>query len=106
MKAQGWVTNELRKQKRRKRCRYEREHTGSLIHADYHRTTEDSPHCIIWLDDASRKILAGGEFDSPNAAHALETFTLAEEHMRPYDCPIRQANTDRASAFVSNKKEG
>lgn len=106
MKQQGWVVNEPNKQKKRKRCRYERKHTGSLVHADYHRTTDQSPHCIFWLDDASRKILAGGEFDSPNAQHALETFQQAEQQMLPYDCPILQVNTDRASAFVSNKEEG
>ena len=59
MKSKGWVLGEPNKQKKRKRCRYERKYTGSLFHADYHRKDEDSPHCIFWLDDASRKILSG-----------------------------------------------
>jgi len=35
------------------RCRYEREHSGSLLHGDWHRTTENHPYAIVWLDDAS-----------------------------------------------------
>jgi len=106
MKNKGWVLNEPNKQKKRKRCRYEREHTGSLFHADYHRKDENSPHCIFWLDDASRNILSGGEFDSPNAENAIATFKVAEQKMGEYECPILQVNTDRGSAFVSNKIEG
>ncbi len=34
------------------RCRYEREHSGSLLR-DWHRTTENHPYAIVWLDDAS-----------------------------------------------------
>ena len=58
----GRTTRNPRKQKQRKRCRYEREHSGDLVHGDWHRTSEDHPYVIIWLDDASRMALAGGEF--------------------------------------------
>ena len=44
MKNKGWVKNEPRKQKKRKRCRYERDHSGSLIQGDFHRTSENHPH--------------------------------------------------------------
>ena len=70
MKAKGCIKDEPNNQKKRKRCRYEREHTGSLFHADYHRTTENNPHAIFWLDDAIRKILSAGEFEAPNADNA------------------------------------
>lgn len=106
LKSKGLVKNEPNKQKKRKRCRYERKHTGSLVHADYHRTSENHPHCIFWLDDASRKILSGGEFDSPNADNAITTFKVAEQKLIEYQWQIRQVNTDRGSAFVSNKEEG
>jgi len=26
---------------------------GSLLHGDWHRTTENHPYAIVWLDDAS-----------------------------------------------------
>ena len=50
----GRTTPNPRKQKKRKRCRYEREHSGDLVHGDWHRTTVNHPNAIIWLDDASR----------------------------------------------------
>jgi len=33
--------------KKRKRCRYEREPTFSLVHGDWHRKTEEHPHAIV-----------------------------------------------------------
>jgi putative transposase len=106
MRNRGWVKDEPNKQKKRKRCRYERKHTGSLLHADYHRTSEKHPHCIFWLDDASRKIVSGGEFEHSTSENAIATFKEAENQFALYDCPIRQVNTDRGSVFVANKNEG
>jgi putative transposase len=106
MKSKSWVLSEPNKQKKRKRCRYERQNTGSLLHADYHRKDENSLHCIFWLDDASRKILSGGEFESPNSENAINTLKVAEQKMAEFSCFILQVNTDRGSAFVSNKEEG
>lgn len=106
MRTKGWIKNEPNKQKKRKRCRYEREHTGSLLHTDYHRTSVNHPHAIIWLDDASRRILSCGEFESPNTENAIATLKEAQEKMKEYGCPIRQVNVDRGTAFVSNKEEG
>ena len=80
MKGKGWVKDEPNKQKKRKRC--------------------------FWLDDASRKILSGGEFENPNAENAISTFKRAEKKLDAYDCKIEQVNTDRASVFVANKNKG
>jgi putative transposase len=51
-----------KKQKQRKYCRYERKHSFSLGHMDYHESRYDGSWTIVWIDDASRLILAGGEF--------------------------------------------
>ena len=88
------------------RCRYEREHSGSLLHGDWHRTTENHPYAIVWLDDASRKILSGGEFDKATAEHSIETFREAQSEALEYNVEIREVNTDRGTQFFSNKKEG
>ncbi len=40
----GKTIPDPKKQKKRKRCRYEREHSFSLVHGDWHRTSEDYPH--------------------------------------------------------------
>ena len=91
-------------QKKRKRCRYEREHSCSLVHGDWHRRTEKDPYAIIWLDDATRKILACGEFSEATTDHSIETFRGAIAHASSYRATIRQVNTDRGTQFYSNKK--
>lgn len=87
------------KQKKRKRCRYERKHSFSLVHGDWHRTSENHPHAIIWQDDASRYILACGEFDSATAEHSIETFEYVIREASCYNGMIDQVNTDRGTQF-------
>lgn len=94
------------KQRKRKRCRYEREHSGSLVHGDWHRTTENHPYAIAWEDDASRKILAAGEFVDATSEHTIETFKEAEQNAGDYNVLIREANTDRGAQFFCNKNDG
>jgi len=102
MKAKGWTQPNKKKQKRRKRCRYERKHSGSLLHGDWHRTSENHPHVILWMDDASRKILAGyeGEKSGKMSIHSLNE---AKENAWKDNIVISQVNTDRGSEFHSNK---
>ena len=94
-----------KKQKQRKRCRYERKHSGSLLHGDTHRTTKKHPYCLMWEDDASRKILAG--IESRRAITnkiAIQAMEEAVEEADKYNVLVFQANTDRGSEFFSNKK--
>jgi len=90
------------KQKKRKRCRYERKHSFSLIHGDWHRTIEDRPHAILWLDDASRFILAGGEFSEATMKHSIDTFQDAMAEANKHNGMIQSVNTDRGTQFYSN----
>ena len=92
-----------KKQKKRKRCRYERKHSGSLIHGDWHRTTENHKHAIVWMDDASRKILAYGEFESATAEYSIETVTQAIKHAKNFNVRVKAVNTDRGPQFYANK---
>jgi putative transposase len=95
-----------RKQQKRKRCRYEREHSGSLVHGDWHRTTVNHPNAIIWLDDASRMALAGGEFEHATHVESIDQFKEAQMRARAFNIPIGEVNTDRDSRFYSNKSSG
>lgn len=65
------------KQKKRKRRPYQRNRSGSLVHGDWHRTSESHPHAIVWLDDASRYALSGDEFKEATSEHSIETFKIA-----------------------------
>jgi putative transposase len=105
-KKKGWVIPDKNKQKQRKRCRYERIHSGSLVHGDTHRTSENHPYCLLWTDDASRKILSGIESENPmNNKQSISSFKQAEKEAGKYNVSIFQVNTDRGPEFFSNKKE-
>ena len=90
------------KQKQRKRCRYEREHSFSLVHGDWHRTSLEHPHVIVWIDDASRLILAGGEYPEETMENTIESMQKAIDAAWTYHSFIREANTDRGVQFFSN----
>lgn len=106
MLLKGWVQPNPKKQKKRKRCRYEWPRTGDMLHADHHRTSEDHPHAIFWIDDRSRMILSGGEFESADSNSVMITFKQAQAKLAELDCSIKRINTDRGTAFISNKKNG
>ncbi len=106
MRLAGLTQPNPRKQRKRSRVRYEREHSGSLLHSDYHRTSQDHPYVILWLDDASRRVLSGGEFPEETAQHAIETLQEALRVAALSNCVIRDVNTDRGSQFYANKQVG
>ena len=103
--SQGWVDPNPRKQRRRKWVRYERTHSGSLLHGDFHRSAFDKPQCILWEDDASRMILAGGEFSTENSAIAVATLREALAVASRWNVRIDQVLTDRGAPFYVSSKE-
>lgn len=74
------------KQKKRKRCRYERDYSFSLIHGDWHRTSVDHPHAIVWMDDVSRYIFYGAEYAEVTAEYSIETFLEVIEQSHFVQC--------------------
>ena len=105
LKEKGLVIPTPSKQKKRKRCRYERKHSGSLLHGDSHRTSVSHPYCMLWMDDAFRKLLSGVESKtSMTNRRSISTMKEAIKAAWEYNVIVRQANTDRGSEFYSNKK--
>ena len=99
-----WSDPNPKKQKKRNRTRYERQHSGSLLHGDWHRTSEKHPHAIIWTDDASRFAIFGGEFDAESGANTIATFDEARRRLAEWDLSIQQVNTDQGSVFYAVPK--
>jgi len=89
------------KQKKRKRCRYERDHSFSLIHGDWHRTSVDHPHAIVWMDDASRYIFYGAEYAEATAEHSIETFLKVIEQSHLFNAFIKDVNTDQGESVFT-----
>ncbi len=92
-----------KKQKKRKRCRYEREHSLSLVHADW--LDYDGLQVIAFEDDASRKILSIGEFAHATADNAIAALQRAEAAATAYRGRIIEINTDQGSQFYASGGE-
>lgn len=58
-----------KKKKKRTRCRYEREHSFSLVHGDWFEW--EGKQVTGFTDDASRNILALGEFDEATGENTI-----------------------------------
>jgi len=103
LKSQGKVIPDVKKQKQRKRCRYERKHSGSLVHTDWHRTTKKHPYCILYEDDASRKVLAGREFKALNGNNSAIIGEEAVKESAKLNVLIHAINADHGSEFTSDE---
>ena len=83
--------------------RYEREHSLSAGHMDWHYNSKLDKWVCVVLDDASRMILAGGEYDgrsSEAAISQLEEVLAKYGHIRR----LREVITDHGQEFYSNKR--
>ncbi len=104
----GYAKPNSKKQKKRKRCRYERKHTFSLIHADW--CEYEGKHVIAYEDDASRNILAMREFENATTENALQVLDEAEGVADDHCAVILAINSDRGTQFYASggekKKKG
>jgi putative transposase len=104
---QGLANANRNKSKRRKPwVRYERKHSLSLVHLDWHTSDHDGKKvyvCVV-LDDSSRRILAGGEFDAETTENSLQ---LLKKAMEEFGClaGIKQVLTDRGTQFYANRRD-
>jgi len=101
----GISKEDPKKKKQRKYCRYERKHSFSLGHMDYHESRIISgKHVIIWIDDASRYILAGLECDAATTENAIWIVKEAKNiAFREFRGILLALNTDKGAQFYANK---
>jgi putative transposase len=71
---------------------------------DWHTSNVNRKEVCIVLDDSSRRILAGGEFDAATAENSIE---LIREVLENFEVirRIEKVITDRGSQFYANKKD-
>jgi len=102
---QGFAKKDVRKQGRRKPwIRYERKHSLSAIHLDWHDSKYNNLKVCVAIDDASRKILAWGEFESATAENSIfivQRVIDEYEHIRI----VRETITDHGSQFTANQTD-
>ena len=103
----GISTPDKKKQKQRKYCRYERKHSFSLVHLDWHesRVVEGKQVCIV-VDDASRLVLCGGEYDNATTQNSIALMKKAIVFaFDNYSAIIMEVNTDKGCQFYANKPD-
>lgn len=101
----GLAEKDKKKQRRRKPyIRYERDHSLSAVHLDWHTSDINGKEVCVVLDDSSRFILAGGEFA---AATGETSINLVKKVLEDYGevRKIREVITDHGSQFFANKKD-
>jgi transposase InsO family protein len=101
----GLAKRNKNKSRRRKAwIRYERKHSLSAVHLDWHTGKVIKKEVCVVEDDSSRFILAGGEFDAATADFSIN---LVQEVLDNYGWfgKIKQAITDRGTQFYANKKD-
>ena len=93
------------KAKRRKPwVRYEREHSLTLVHLDWHTSKcNDKKVCAV-LDDSSRRILSGGEFDAETTENSIFLLQEALDNFG-WLTGISQVMTDHGTQFYANKRD-
>jgi len=96
--------NKNKKKRRKAWIRYERKHSLTAVHLDWHTGKVVKKEVCVVEDDSSRYILAGGEFD---AATAESSISLVQEVLDNYAWirKIEQVITDRGTQFYANKKD-
>lgn len=100
LREEGLAFNEPRKQRRRKWIRYEREHSNSLWHTDWHQIKDarwKGRWLIAYEDDASRLIAGYGVYPTLTSEYSVEVLDRA---IRRYGKP-RAILSDHGSTFYA-----
>jgi putative transposase len=77
-----------------------------MVHLDWHTSIHNGKKvyvCVV-LDDSSRRILAGGEFDAETTENALQLLREAMDRFS-WLTSIGQVLTDRGTQFYANKRD-
>jgi putative transposase len=102
LKAQGLAREDPEKKKRRKWNRYERKHSLSAGHIDWYEVEESDIKVCIILDDASRKVLAGGEFSNINTENSKQVVDQEVDRYK-WLLPMRELIMDHGSEFGAHR---
>jgi putative transposase len=102
LKAEGLAHEEPGKKKRRKWGRYERKHSLSAGHIDWYEVDESNIKLCIILDDASRKVLAGGEFSNINTENSILVVNQVIDRYW-WLLPMRELIMDHGSEFGAHR---
>jgi putative transposase len=108
LREEGLAMNESHKQKRRKWIRYEREHSNSLWHTDWHEIKDPrwrGQWLIAYEDDASRLITSFGVYPTLTSDYSVEVLDRAvKEYGKPASILSDHGSTFYAVESVAREK--
>lgn len=93
----GFVKQMEKKIRKKPWVRYERDHSLTAVHMDWLEDKERGVWVCAVLDDASRRILAYGEFSNATAENTILLLRQALEYGK-----IREIITDQGPQFISD----
>jgi putative transposase len=102
MAGNGLIEENKNKKKQRKWVRYEREHSLSLVHTDW--SEFEGKQIISFIDDASRMVIACGEFSNATEENSIAVLKEAIEFAKPYG-GIKQIISDHGTQFTAPKRD-
>lgn len=68
----AWQLRTKKKKRRKPWIRYERKHSLTAVHLDWHTSRINGKEVCVVLDDSSRFILAGGEFPAATGEASID----------------------------------
>lgn len=108
MKEERLLYHKARKKFRRRWIRWEREHSNSLWHVDWHEMKDrrwKGMWLLVYEDDASRRIMAHGMFEHSTSALSVDVLDRAiKEHEKPESILDDRGSTFYAVESVARKK--
>jgi putative transposase len=108
LREEGYALSEPRKQRRRKWIRYEREHSNSLWHTDWHQIKDPrwrGSWLIAYEDDASRLITGFGVYPTLTSDYSVEVLDRAiGEYGKPVSTLSDHGSTFYAVESVAREK--
>ena len=98
------LAHEDKKKKKRRKpwIRYERKHSLSAVHLDWHTSRINGKEVCVVLDDSSRFVLAGGEFDAATGEASIDLVRKVLDDFGEIR-KIEEVITDHGSQFFANK---
>jgi len=97
LKESGWVKQMEKKIRKKKWVRYERDHSLTAVHMDWLEDKERGFWVCAVIDDASRMILAYGEFENATAENTVLLLKKSLEYGK-----IKELITDQGPQFTSD----
>ena len=108
LREEGLALNEPRKQRRRKWIRYEREHSNSLWHTDWHKIKDErwkDQWLVCYEDDASRFVTGYGVYPTLTSPFSIEVLDRAvKKYGRPKSILSDHGSTFYAVESVAREK--